>query len=220
MILTFAVMISIGLFLVFAGLPLLAKTILFFTSFKSDKPNITANNSTILFPPSLNPMFEATNTAKITISGYGEKEASIKIIVNGREQAKAASDTDGKFTAINISLSEGENVIRALNLKDNKESTLSEPLIIIYKNSLPKLNIDKPKDGDKFSGDTQSISVSGTTDQGNRITVNGRMAIVDPQGKFDFSYKLSEGDNNINISASDDAGNETSKELKINYRKD
>lgn len=220
LVLTLVVLISIVFFLAFAGLPLLASTILFFTSFKSDKSSPSTSNSSILFPPSLNPIFEATNTAKIAVSGYGEKEASIKIIVNGREQAKATSDTDGKFTAININLTEGANVIRAINLKDNIESTTSSPLIVVYKKSSPKLDIDKLKDGDKFSGDQQSIFVTGTTDQGNRITVNERMAIVDPWGKFNFSYKLSEGDNNFKITATDVAGNQTTKELKVNYRKD
>jgi uncharacterized protein YfaP (DUF2135 family) len=220
LILTFVVLISIGLFLVFAGLPLLARTILFFTSFKTDKSNLTTNNSSILFPPSLNPIFEATNTAKIIISGYGEKEAAIKIIVNGREQVKATSDAEGKFTAININLTEGENIIKAVNIKDNKESTTSSPITVIYKKTLPKLEIEKPTDGDKFSGDQQNISIIGTTDQGNRLIINERMAIIDPQGKFNFPYKLAEGDNNLKITALDNAGNQSIKELKVNYRKD
>ncbi len=220
LVLTIVVLLSIGIFLVFAGLPLLANAILFTTSFKSDKSGLTTNNSAILFPPSLNPIFEATNTAKITVSGYGEKEAAIKIIVNNKDQVKAATDADGKFTAININLTEGENIIKAVNLKDNKESTTSSPIVVIYKKTLPKLEIDKPKDGDKFSGDQQNISITGSTDQGNRLTVNSRMAIVNPQGKFDFNYKLVEGDNNFKITVLDNAGNQTTKELKVNYRKD
>lgn len=218
---TIAVIAVMFIVLVFAGLPMLAKIIVLFSS--TNRDNSAGSETTagsLLFPPSLNPLFEATFTARITVSGYGEKNATVKILVNDKEQAKAQADSEGNFRALNIKLDEGTNNITARNLKDNNISTTSSPLYVIYKNTPPKLDISAPKDGDKFDSNHQNITINGETDSGARVIINDRMAIVDPNGKFIFPVRLNSGDNNFQIKTTDIAGNTVESEITVNFNPD
>ncbi len=202
----------------FVGLPILVKIIITMSTFKKDQMIYTANETTALFPPLLDPIFEATNSSPITISGYSEKNAKVKIYINGKETNQAVTDAEGKFRILNVRLSEGNNTLAASTLKDDKESTTSSSLNIIYKKTSPTLDISSPKDGDKFSSDDNKEKVlSGTTDPGNRVTVNGRMVIVENTGKFKYPLSLSTGENILKVEAIDIAGNKTETELKVTY---
>lgn len=214
---TIAFLVFITVFFVYIGLPILAKFAILISSLRKDNPPVSQATTAFLFPPTLDPLFEATNTARIKVSGYGEKETVVKLLVNGKEQAKATTNADGKFTVINIILNEGENTITAQTIKDNQESSPSGQLTVTYKKILPKLNITYPKENDKITQDSNSITITGETDPGNKVTVNERVAIVDQQGKFLFDISLSNGENNFKIVAIDDAGNSTVMERKVMY---
>ena len=173
--------------------------------------------STILFPPILDPTFEATNTAKINVSGFGEKETTVKIIVNDEVFAKVPADKEGKFIVSNISLSEGTNSIKAITIKDDKQSSPSSALIVEYIKAAPKLEIEEPSEWENFYSDKKNISITGITDKGNKVSINDHQAIVDQEGKFSYPVTLSEGDNNFKIIAYDNAGNQTTLERKVIY---
>lgn len=215
LITTGAVVVSIVLVL-YAGLPILAKIIAFFTPTTRNQLN-TNVSSLFLLPPSLDPTFEATNSSSVTISGFGDKEATVKIFVNGREITKVKTDSDGRFLAKKISLKEGDNNITAKTVKDQKESSPSSVLHIIYKNSRPSLEITQPEDNARFSGDSKEITISGETEADNRVTINDRLAIVDTQGIFSYKVSLNEGENKFKIIVTDQAGNITDKEIKVTY---
>lgn len=208
----------IGFFLfIYAGLPLFAKITATLTLLRRETPITETSQKFPLFPPVLNPLSEATNSSYIKVSGYGENEATIKILVNDKEAAKVLADKEGKFLSSRLLLSEGINTITALTTKDQQESSPSAPLSITYKKTLPKLEITSPSENEKFSGETKEITIKGETDPGNRVTINDRFVIVDQNGKFNKMVTLTEGENKFKITAVDLAGNQTTVERKVTY---
>lgn len=217
LMLTFGFLIALSLLLIYAGLPLLAKIIITFSSLKKEPAPSNNISSIILFPPQFDPLnYEATNTARIALTGYGEKEITVKISVNGKTFTSIMPDNEGKFSAKNITLAEGDNIITAKSIKDKYESSPSGELRIIYKKTLPTLTVTNPKDGDKFS-DQKEIIIKGETDPGNRVTINDRLIIVNTEGKFDYPVVLTDGENNFKVKAYDNAGNTAETDLKAFY---
>lgn len=203
--------------LIYAGIPLLAKTIIFFTSNRLESITTNVSNTTLISPPVLDSLAEATNSSVISISGMAEKESTVKIFVNAKEAVKVMADRDAKFIAKNLKLSEGTNTVVAVTLKDNQESSPSGSLTIVFKKNPPKLDISSPTEGQKFIAESKDTAISGETDPGNKITVNDRFVIVDSYGKFNYKVTLSDGDNNFRVVATDIAGNQTIVERKVNF---
>jgi len=213
---TLGSLLAAAIFLLYIGLPIFAKLIVFVSSFRKSETTSISTTSLVL-PPTFDPLPEATNSSRIVITGYGESESTIKILVNEKESEEVIVDKEGNFIAKNILLSEGVNKIAAKTIKENQESNLSEYLVITLKKDSPKLEISSPTEDEKFSADSKEIVITGDTDPGNKVTVNDRLAIVDTSGKFNFSVVLSDGENKFKIVASDNAGNQTVIERKVTY---
>jgi len=215
----FTVLAIIGSFLIviFVGLPILAKIVVTFST--RDMENVTATPaaSSLLFAPILDPLVESTNSATLKIAGFAEKETKVVILVNNKEQKKVAADKDGRFIADKIQLAEGENIISAKLIKDSQESTSSSPLAVTYKKNPPKLEIEKPAQGEKFFSENKDITIVGSTDPGSKVSINDRLVIVDYSGKFSYPVTLSDGENMFTITAQDGAGNQTTVERKVTY---
>lgn len=203
--------------IIYAGIPLLVKIVVGISSLRTGKQVETTNSTSLIFPPVLDPVEEATNSAKIAVSGFAEKEATVKIYVNNKESVKVLADKDGRFSAPRVMLEEGANIINATIVKEDKESSPSGEFVVIYKKNAPKLEISSPNEGQKFFSDSKDITISGETDPGSRVTVNDRLAIVNPNGNFDFRVSLSSGENTFKIVAIDNAGNKTEMERKVTF---
>lgn len=204
---------------IYAGIPLLVKIVIGISSLRGGgvKSAEVATSTSLLFPPVLDPLIEATNSGKITVSGFADKEVTVKIYVNSKESVKVLTDKDGRFSAANVVLTEGTNIITATVVRENKESNPTAEISVSFKKTAPKLEISLPAEGQKFFSDSKDITISGETDPGNRVIVNDRLAIVNPNGKFDFRVSLSSGENSFKIVATDDAGNKTEMERKVSY---
>lgn len=216
LLVSLAIFVVSIIILIYAGIPLLTKTIVFLTSFRKENISTNTSEGNIINPPVLDPLAEATNSSTITVTGTGDKDSTVKISVNDSETAKVLVDKEGKFKIANIRLKEGDNSIVATTLLTDKESSPSQPINIAFKKNPPKLEITAPSDGQKFISD-KDISISGETDPGNKVTINDRFAIVGSDGKFNFKVSLSGGDNNFKIVATDTAGNQTTVERKVNF---
>ncbi len=201
------------------GIPLLANFSIFISGINSKDETINKKDSlTFVPPPILQDVPTATFSAQISISGTGVKDNKIKLYVNDRLVDDTTLVSDTNFTFKDVLLTKGENIIHAKSItKDNKQSDFSNTLVISYKDSTPTLTIDSPKDNQAFSKDENSANVSGKTDPKVRVYVNGFWAIVDDSGKFSYILPLKSGENKISISAVDEAGNKTEKELKVTY---
>lgn len=206
--------IGIALFLIFFGMPLLVNlSLLFERSSGEDTQQITELG--YISPPVLESTFSATNSAKVTIAGETEKNKTVILYRNNEKIAEVNSDEDGSFEFSNADLESGENIIRA-KTKDNKiESDYSEELVIHYLKEPPMLEIEQPTQGREYKN--APINVIGTTDAKAKVRINGFWAIVDTEGKFSYSLPLQNGDNKVKVTASDDAGNTTEKEITVTY---
>ena len=216
LITSLTIVIVSGIFVIFFGLPLLAKVV-YFTSGTLNQTQNTSDASLALLPPTLDSISTATNSAKINVSGYSISDAAIIVVVNGEESTKIPTDKDGKFNSNEISLKEGENKINAFVVRKDQESSPSATFIVIYKKSNPKIEISSPENGARIRQDNRDITISGTTDPGNRMTINDRLVIVQNDGSFNFKVTLTDGDNAIQLQAIDEAGNITGQELKVNF---
>ena len=78
-------------------------------------------------------------------------------------------------------------------------------LSLKVKASLPQITILSPAEGSL--GSVQSVTLTGRTEAGSSVTVNGLSATVQPSGDFFALVTLSEGSNAIQIIATDVAGN-------------
>jgi hypothetical protein len=174
-------------------------------------------NDSFVAPPTLNPVVDATNSAQITVSGFAEKNQTVSLYINGQLFDKTLVDDKNSFHFTSVTLQQGQNALKAKAENDsNKQSDYSNTLTISLIKGAPKLSIDQPQDGQGFSkSSSPSINIQGSTDIGDNVTVNGSWAIVDDQGRYNYLYTLKDGDNDIKVIATDDAGNQTTKEIHI-----
>lgn len=186
------------------------------------KPNTTNDiksaKDDVLYiaPPVINPINEATKSAQISVSGYAGDKQTVKLYVNGKFINKTTVNKDKQFTFQNVPLEKGNNEIKAKATTDkDKESDYSQVLNINYIDKAPTLDISFPQDGQTISKDNNPIKITGKTNSGVKVTVNDFWAISNDDGSFSYPLSLKDGDNTLKIVATDGAGNQTSKELKI-----
>jgi bacillopeptidase F len=213
--------IAIILFLLFRfGIDFLVNFSVFLSGSKNQATTQNLNQISYITAPTLNPLPQATNSAEIVISGQATKNYQILLYLNGSNVDQTTVDENGAFS-FSENLVSGDNQIKAKAEYDSKESDFSDTIDVVYKNSSPTLDIVSPNDGQTFNKNQvntgNTITVTGKTDSGVSVTVNGFWAVVDDNNNFSYTLPLQNGDNQIKIIAVDQAGNKTEKDLKINY---
>ena len=205
-----------GVFLaIFAGLPLLAKLAVGLSLLKGDEAKVTETAESPVFAPILEPLPQATNSSSILIRGYSDKDRQIIISVNGENAGSTETDSDGKFSFRNIRLNEGENKISVISKSKDNESEPAD-LTILFKKEPPVLEITEPSDGQTLRIEAKTL-IKGYTDPDTNLSINDHRIIIDRDGNFSYPVTLSEGENIYQIKSEDTAGNQTVKELKINF---
>ncbi len=199
------------------GVPALINFSLFLANLKGNGASNNTASQGYIAPPSLNEPFTATNSATITVSGNTLPKVSVKIYVNNDLTDVTTAKSDGSFSFDNVTLTKDENSIKVKAEQNNKESDFSDTYTVSYKSKAPSLSVDNPHDNDSFPKETASVTVSGKTDANVRVTVNGFWAVTDDSGNYTYSLPLQPGDNQIKVIATDDAGNTTEKDLKVNH---
>lgn len=170
---------------------------------------------TYIAPPVLNETFDATASASITLAGTGNEKVKVALYQNNNRVQTTVSNAKGKYTFTNVLLKEGVNNFQTKIIGENAESTYSNQVRVALLTKNPSLEITSPSDGDKFSMSQSPITVKGKTDPDVKVTVNDFWAIVDNMGNYTYSYPLKDGDNTLSVKATDQAGNTTTKEIKI-----
>jgi len=198
------------------GIPALANFALFLSGIKNSDKTAVKNEASYIPPPILESQFTATNSSSLIINGRTPKKSKIYVFVNDNEQTNLNSEENGNFS-LTVNLSEGNNSIRTKSEINNKKSDFSNSISVTYIKSAPTLTISSPADGDSFSKDQNKVNVSGKTDPGVTITVNNLWAIIDDTNSFSYELPLKNGENQIDIAATDQAGNKTEKIIKVNY---
>jgi bacillopeptidase F len=213
-------MVGIFIFLAIFGVKLLVAFSLGIDKLRGSSPKDQQVSQTIILPPILDPLPEATNSAEIKVSGRAKGDVSILLYVNEKQTDKVKIQSDGTFQFPNVAVKEGTNVISAKAEDDkNNSSDLSEVLSITVIKNKPTLDIASPSDNAVITGEKQMTTVSGKTGSDDTITINDRFVVVNSDGSFSYEFPLKEGEQTITITSKDQAGNETKVERKVTFKK-
>lgn len=207
----------IFLVLIFFGLQLLVKFSLLIGRIKGvgDIEQTTSSQSDFVLVPILNPLFEATNTATIEVSGLATSTGqTIELFLNNDLESTTIVDSKSQFIFSSVRLESGENKIKVRAKINDKESQFSNETVIVYDITPPALEIKEPADGQTIKKSAQ-VKIIGKTEADAQILINDFLSIVDNNGGFSYTLPLKEGENNIKVVALDRAGNQTTNQLKI-----
>lgn len=211
-----AITVLIFVVVVAFGLPLLVKLSVLLGNAKSQNKD---SQEKVLPPlaPRLVSTFEATNSANFSISGVAEPKVNVELLKNDVSLGKTTADDKGVFEFDNLTLDKGENVFTALASTDKEgNSELSKTLKITYDDQPPSLNMINPSE-DSVTVDSADFDITGKSEAGVSVSVNGKLAMVDDEGKFKLKVQLVAGKNSLEIIVRNIAGNETKKTIEINY---
>lgn len=170
-------------------------------------------------PPQFTFPVEATSSASIIIMGNAEPGTIVSLFQNQNAAVESTADNQGNFSFATIELSDGENTFYATStdLAGNK-SQPSQSQSITLDTKAPSLTIEKPTDGASIFGTLNQLTdIVGTTDPDTIITIGDRQIVVTGDGSFFTKYELQDGDNTLAFKAVDKAGNQTTKEIKVNF---
>lgn len=197
------------LIVVFEGVPFLIRMATFLGELKSSTKTVETEDTTPPLPPKLRPLPEATNKSQITLQGFAEPGATVKIFLNEEVAKEVVADADSSFATEVINLSFGKNRIKAKAVDQaGNESKDSGILMIEYDTTPPELKIQEIKE-------EKEAKISGKTEPKVALKINDHLVILDQEGNFSYSLTLSEGENKIFIEAEDLAGNKTEEEIII-----
>ena len=171
-----------------------------------------------------------TAAATITVSGtlpqdlLEKSDAIIRIIIT-REDGSVITGAEitmpktAGFDVAKVPLSAGSNVIEAVVVVNGTEGTRSAPITVVRDTTAPALTISAPTPGEIMNGD--SVTVTGKTDKDIDIQVrNETTGTIESgrsttKGAFSIGITLRDGTNVLTITATDGAGNQTSKSVEI-----
>jgi flagellar hook assembly protein FlgD len=147
------------------------------------------------------------NQSLITISGQAPPEVTLTV----NERAVPIS-VDGTFNHQMI-LEEGDNLIRVVATDDVGNITLEE-LVVHLKTGAPTLMLNI-EDGETFN--TPILQLTGRSDPGAIVQVNGQVVPTGEGGDFQLALQLFEGQNIIDVTARDASGNTTQLTRQVRY---
>jgi hypothetical protein len=210
-----AIVIMLGL--VTWGVPAMAR--LAGALFTSDS-GVTGMEELSPTPPVFSDVPEATSSAKVTIGGFAQPGVEVVLVMDGSEEGRVLTNDAGVFEFDSIAITEGENKVVAYTVSARgKESEQSRSYTIRVDRTAPVLTLSSPEDGRVFRGQSERIAeFQGlVSEDGVRVYVGERVAIVSNDNTFELSYQLQEGDQDIEIKAVDKAGNESASRVKLRW---
>jgi len=171
-------------------------------------------------PPVFIDVPEATGSANITLEGFAQPGVEVVLVVNGSEEKRVLVDEAGVFEFESIQIEEGENRIKgyAVSMR-GKESEVSKEYAIRIDRTPPELTLSAPPDGEVRRGqEGRVVNFEGLVgEEGVRVTIGERVAIVSTDGSFSLPYQLIEGEQEIEIKAVDRAANESKTKIKLKW---
>jgi bacillopeptidase F len=218
----FLVVLTVGILIILViwGIPAFIRLTGVWGEMRSGKSN-GIQDSIAPFTPQLNINYDATSSATVRLAGNSEAGSTVSLYIDENKIAEAKTNDSGEFSFDEVRLSEGDNhlSVQARDDADN-QSQRSKPINIIYDHTPPDLSISSPNDNQEFYGDSEKVvKITGTTETGADVYVNDNFTTVDSKGNFERRLALQDGDNQIEIRAVDQAGNETKKSLHLVFKK-
>ncbi len=210
--------VALIIFIFIFGLKLLVGFSLLVDNLRGTSPKEQQSQSLIL-PPVLDPLPEATNSATLTITGKSDREVKIVLYFDEEETTTLPTKDDGTFS-FTKKLPEGNHTVSA-KAKNDKDSLsdLSNVVRVNIMRTKPELTVTSPQEGARIVGESNMVTVKGKTSPDNTVTVNDRLAVVANDGSFSYTYSLTEGENTLHIAATDPAGNQEAIDRRVTYSK-
>jgi len=220
--------IILGLFLFFlvsyliftVGLKIIFSVSTFFNNFKKQPtPTLESSPENFIGEINIQSIPQATNSAKFAVLGTVTNFDEITFYLNDEKIKKINISPESDFFQEIDQLIKGKNFFYAIAKNNKTKFTKKTPVYeILYKPEKPLLEIIKPSNEEKFS--TNEITIYGKTEPETFVKINNLPVIVDASGYFQTTMILkNEGENKIEVLATDIAGNEEIKEIKVFYQK-
>jgi len=204
----------------FLSLTFFAPSIGSIFSFLSKYRNVDDDTTITPNPPILTNVPNATKDRKIELTGYSRAGMTIKLYVNGPEKHKTTTGTDGLFTFDEVKLLKGRNTIFAKAVDaENIGSEKSQTYTIYVDSKSPDIDILSPNNGETIKNLDRRVEIKGRVNEKAVVKINDRIAIVRPDLTFEFLLGVDEGYTEINVKATDEAGNESEETITIKYER-
>ncbi|MBI2012317.1 hypothetical protein HYS90_00125 [Candidatus Curtissbacteria bacterium] len=200
------------------GIPLLGKFADFLdVVFKNKSQDQVTSDQSSPRAPILDPLPEATNSARLPLSGFSATEGMV-LIFNNDEKIGEAKSEGGEFRFDDFILRDGDNniAVKVVSQK-GKESDFSPVARVVFLQKVPSLEVSEPSEGQTFSGNNR-IKVLGKTDKDVQVWANGFLANTNADGVFEVFIPLATGENNIEVKATDLAGNTKTVKRKVIFQ--
>lgn len=213
----FLLAITVIIVLFIWGLPAFARiTGLFFSD---DEPVISQNDGLRPIPPTILALPEATPSGRLTIEGYAKSGVDVVLYLNNSEENSVVVDASGSFAFKNVVLSVGDNLIYAIAKSGDKESEKSKVYTVTVDNKNPTITVTSPEDGESYTGLSQRTAIikGEVDDDVVSLRVGERVAILSPNGTFSVNYQLEPGEQTIELTATDKAGNQGSTSITLSW---
>ncbi|HEX9923813.1 MAG TPA: FlgD immunoglobulin-like domain containing protein [Anaerolineae bacterium] len=149
--------------------------------------------------------------ANMTVEGITDPDAVVQ--VQG-DPTIIPINGEGHFS-IKRQLAEGSNIIQVLatDPAGNVETVAHEVILVTRP---PEITIAGPPNDQWTNEDL--ITVAGVVPAGTSLKINGQEATVAEDGQFEREVILQEGDNVLNLAATDDVGNVTTQEIVVHRK--
>lgn len=141
----------------------------------------------------------------------------LRVRQTGLELCGLSPDDAGRFTA-RVAIPQGSNIDLEVTARDQSGAETTADRAVQYDPAAPALTVTEPADGALLTEDSPRVTVAGTaTDAGGAVTVQVGLAgdslepaPVAADGQFSATVQLGEGQNLIQILATDASGRTTS----------
>ncbi|WP_412675034.1 hypothetical protein [Bacillus amyloliquefaciens] len=158
-----------------------------------------------------------TNKKTITVKGTASPGTAVRLTNNGKTAAETKAGADGNFQA-DVTLRKDANRLTAASVTDRGSTDESRPVTVILDQDKPDVTIDSPANGDKTNKEAVTVKGKAYDAHLKEVKVNGKKAEVN-NGSYQARIHLENGSNEIKVTASDEAGNKTTKKtvIDVNY---
>ncbi|MEW5747388.1 MAG: hypothetical protein AB1793_01180 [Candidatus Thermoplasmatota archaeon] len=107
------------------------------------------------------------------------------------------------------------NAVAVWQMYDGTRHNIWASRYVAPDTTAPELSIDSPSDG--YTTEEPTVMVTGATEPGATLDVNGLMVTVGPDGSFSCSLALIDGVNIITATATDASGNAATASVTVTY---
>ncbi len=143
-------------------------------------------------PPAGADLLHAYASAFAPATGFGPTHRLDRVGTQSVDQVRASAGSQGFLAAAWM----------------QKDATLDSGYASLFSapdTTAPKLRVTAPLDGAVLT--EPSVVVTGVTDPGSSVSVNGELALVRSNGSFALRIPLTVGQNQVRVTATDEAGN-------------